>query len=264
VAIPDPVLRQGARLGQVAYRLSDERDLMGPGADFWNGLRRAALPVAEHALGDRVMASVPVDEREKVGRIDADRETVEEHLWDAGFRRNPLSALKTRDGEAEVGSWAYREGTDAPRQLHVALFPAADGPGVDVYAHEEWSAINSDVAIRHYEAEDQRKSLGREAAAEMLPVDDPARPPTATDVPETGRLIEEVWDHDGHDHGVDDPERVAPAPAPEDTGADALFDHLREKLGDDDPDESGRALPGGTDEREDVTDSERAPGRSDG
>jgi hypothetical protein len=75
----------------------------------------------------------------------ADDQTIEEALWDCGFRRNPVAAYKSLpDGRESQGSWVLWH-EEAPhivewgKQLHVTLFYAPDGiPGYELYAHYEY------------------------------------------------------------------------------------------------------------------------------
>ena len=135
--------------------------VFGPQARFWNPLRRALVPVldriADQHLDDRTggaisYAQYELDNSEYVGRVEASVGEFERALYDSGFKRLPLAALKTLPGgRIERGSWARREGLLAERQTHVMLFESPAGEsGIDVYAHAEPSAINPTTAWKHY------------------------------------------------------------------------------------------------------------------
>ncbi|CCQ34318.1 hypothetical protein HTIA_2206 [Halorhabdus tiamatea SARL4B] len=122
-----------------------------------------AKPVAKRA------APRPIQEDEYAGTIDKSLDEIETLLKKRGFIRNLLSRLKTRDGDPEVGSWVYREEPRAEYQLHVMLFPG-EGDTVDVYAHHEYSSVNSDVAYKHFSGQALDPKRGVEMAREKLPI----------------------------------------------------------------------------------------------
>ena len=130
------------------------RRLLGPAADGWEYSRRLVLPLLDRLLRQRApgqhYAAYTVSMDEVVGTIDATPEEVEQLLWDAGFRRMPLAALKTLpDGRTKVGSWAYRDSFLASKQTHVMLFATSEGQTL-VAAHRETNALNPAVAMDHY------------------------------------------------------------------------------------------------------------------
>jgi len=190
---PNAVLRLVAGIGNRFHSTVDSRVAEGPEADYWERVRRGVVGVVG-ALTDGLHLGREIRESEYVGRLDRAPDDAEGLLWTNGFVRNPLSALKTRDGTPEIGSWAHREGPDAERQVHVMLFEGSAG-GVDVYAHEEPSSINPSTAVRHYEGTDQRVDVGVDRVRAMLPVSSPtgatAGPAEGT-VVETGRLLDRL------------------------------------------------------------------------
>lgn len=138
-----------------ALRGPRTRRWLGPPADFWELLRRWALPLVDRLARRRLpgdhYAAYELDKREVVGVIDAPPEAVERELWAAGARRMPLAAFKTLpDGRREVGSWAFRRGLLATHQTHIMLFAAGDGKQTTVAAHAEHNALNPLVADKHY------------------------------------------------------------------------------------------------------------------
>ncbi len=88
-----------------ALRQPRSRRLLGPAADYWEYGRRALLPLLDrllrrHAPGQHY-AAYQLSLDEVVGTIDATPEAVEQLLWDAGFRRMPVAALKDLPGRSE-------------------------------------------------------------------------------------------------------------------------------------------------------------------
>jgi len=168
----------GAVLGLVhAYGLPFERN-RGPSAAWWEAVRRR-LSVA---LGDRFDERAgprPITAGEYAGSLDRSVAETERALWERGFVRNPFARLKIRDGQPVAGSWVNRARPLARSQLHLMLFPAADG-GTDVYAHQELSSVNPWVASAHVDGQGQDLAAGVAAARAQLPLDTadaPADPP---------------------------------------------------------------------------------------
>jgi len=161
-----PAVAAVALLGWYGY-LPDRHK--GARADWWNYGRRLLLPLLNrlarrHGLG---YAGYDLPEEEFVGRVDATVDEVEIGLDDVGFERMPLAALKeTADGRVERGSWAFREGPLADRQLHVMLF-VGDG-GTDIYAHDEYNAFHPRYALRHYRGVGLDAEVGEQRLREML------------------------------------------------------------------------------------------------
>jgi hypothetical protein len=143
--------------------------LKGPRATWWNTLRRLLLPLLDSAARRRGLgyASYEISDREFGGTVDASIGEVEATLWELGFERMPLAALKTTpDGRVEQGSWAYRQGPLADRQLHVMLFEADSG--VDLYVHNEYNAFHPRFALKHYRGVDLKPGVGEERVQKML------------------------------------------------------------------------------------------------
>jgi len=159
-----------------AARGPRERALLGPAADGWELLRGAVLPALDRLLRRRapgkLYAAYTLSLTELVGMIDASPEEVEQMLWEAGFRRMPLAAYKTLPipyaGRGEVGSWAYRDGLLASRQVHVMLFAAGEGRTL-VAAHEEANALNPFTALEHYRGGGYSPSRGQKQVQTLLP-----------------------------------------------------------------------------------------------
>lgn len=145
----------------------------GPLAEYWPRLRAEALPILDDlarwlGLG---YAAYELSPREYAGTLDLQPEAAERLLYQHGFRRNPFAAYKTLpDGRTEVGSWAFRPSLLARRQVHVMLFDR-DGPGTDVYAHTEYSAINPLVAYAHYIGRGYSPAKGQARVHDLLPTD---------------------------------------------------------------------------------------------
>ncbi len=148
------------------------RRLLGPAADFWEFARRLVLPLLDRLLRRHApsqhYAAYQLSLDELVGTIDATPEEVEQLLWDAGFRRMPLAALKDLpDDRVERGSWAYRDSLLADRQLHVMLFATSEGQTL-VAAHQEANALNPAVAMDHYRGRGYDVPAGERAVRERL------------------------------------------------------------------------------------------------
>ena len=167
IAIAAPLVAAVALIAWYGYA---DDNVRGPRASWWNGLRRLTLPLLdrlarEHTIG---YAAYDIPEREFVGTVDVSIGELEVELWALGFERMPLSAWKTTaDGRQERGSWAYRDGPLAKRQLHVMLFDGVDG-GVDVYAHDEYNAFHPRYALKHYRGTDLDAEAGAEQLKEMV------------------------------------------------------------------------------------------------
>lgn len=149
------------------------RRLVGPAADGWETLRSVVLPSLDRLLRRRApgqhYAAYELGAEEVVGLIDAPPEAVEQLLWEAGYRRNPLAALKTLpEGRVERGSWAFRDGLLAREQTHIVLFAGVRDGETLVAAHQEASAINPLVAMEHYRAEGYDVPAGERAVRKRL------------------------------------------------------------------------------------------------
>ena len=140
----------------------------GPQARWWEPLRRG-ISRGLGRLYDERAGPREITAGEYAGRLSMSLEEAERLLWTWGFVRSPLSRLKTRDGDPEVGSWVYRDAPLARRQLHLMLFDGREG--IEVYAHEEPSSVNPFVGAAHFDGAGQRVALGVELARERLPLD---------------------------------------------------------------------------------------------
>lgn len=168
--------RVGAGLGWAATYLPPTRWTMGPRSRHWEPLRRTASRVLGRWFDERAGAR-EITYGEYAGRFEGPLTDLESLLWVRGFRRNPLSRLKTRDGHPEDGSWALRDHALADRQLHLMLF--VDN-GVEVYAHEEASSVNPMLGPDHFDGEPMHVAAGVERARDLLPLvteDAPENPP---------------------------------------------------------------------------------------
>jgi len=145
----------------------------GPESRWWERLRRRASALLGTVVDERA-GPRPITPGEYAGRFDRSLAAAERFLYAEGFVRNPLSRLKTRGGQAERGSWVYRESPLARRQLHVMLFP--DGAGVDVYAHEELSSVNPLASADHLNGTTQNVATGVERARDRLPLETTGAP----------------------------------------------------------------------------------------
>jgi len=223
VRIPDSAFEVAAGIGRAFSTLAgDSRELAGPEAGFWNRVRRAVFPAVDRAAGDSARIVRPAKERRLAGTARTRPEQVEETLWSVGFRRNPMSAVKERDGDLELGSWVLRDGSNPHRQIHAILFPAREGEGVDVYAHEEPSSVHPDEAIDHYCGADVDDELGVTHLRAVLPLERPDR--------------DRVLEPDEHESGVDDP--VCDRTRGDDGRSDEAAERLIDQLGLETPDRS--------------------------
>lgn len=146
--------------------------VLAPEAEYWDSVRYEWVEVVSRLFGRVLHTDRQIRETEFAGTLPMEPDEAERLLWENGFERNPVAAVKTRDGDPEIGSWARRETPTATRQLHVMLFQSKsrDG-GVDVYAHEEFSSLNPRVAVEHYRGIDQQEKLGVELARDTLPLE---------------------------------------------------------------------------------------------
>jgi len=171
------VLTLGAIAGLLITYALPVRWVQGPEGKWWESLRRHCsqrLGQLDEQAGPR-----PITKYEYAGALDHSVEETEQMLWKMGFVRNPFARLKTRSGEPEAGSWAYRESPLAPRQLHLMLFEREDG-GTDVYAHEELSSVHPLCAPDHFRGCGQSVGAGVRRTREWLTLDTtnaPENPP---------------------------------------------------------------------------------------
>ena len=157
------------------------RFTLGPESDWWEEARQTTVPVIHDIVdGFGGYASYPMEDDEYAGTMPMHPEEAERRLASEGFIRNPIAALKTREGadgetEMEVGSWVYREKKTARRQLHVMLFrnPTDGETHTDLYAHEEYSSLNPRVAYEHYTAEDYDPETGIERVTTIFDLEQP-------------------------------------------------------------------------------------------
>jgi hypothetical protein len=131
---------------------------LGPAADWVEVVRSVALPILDRVL-DPVLGGVgaayQITASERVGVLDATPEDVERLLWQAGCRRNVLSATKTLpDGRRQRGAWAYRRPADVGAQMQVDIMLFEHPAGTAVYAHHEYSSslrpFRPSVLLKHY------------------------------------------------------------------------------------------------------------------
>jgi len=153
---------------------------LGPQHDWVEVVRSVALPLLDpviERLAGGVGAAYEIGDRERVGVLDATPEAVERLLWQAGCRRNVLSATKTLpDGRRQQGAWVYRRDADvgARMQVDIMLFEARGGTAV--YAHHEpssslrWLRRDPSVLVDHYRGRGYDPDAGeRILVEEILP-----------------------------------------------------------------------------------------------
>jgi len=169
-AIAAPLVATAALLATAwALQQPRSRALLGPAADGWEYVRRGLWPLLDRLAPGMHYASYELTDRELVGLIDAPSEEVEQLLWEAGFVRQPLAALKTLpDGRKEVGSWAFRDSLLAPTQTHVILFEGILEGETLVAAHQEASPLLPWTALDHYRGRGLDVEAGERAVRERL------------------------------------------------------------------------------------------------
>ncbi|MFC7175218.1 hypothetical protein ACFQL0_21160 [Haloplanus litoreus] len=140
------------------------RRRLGPDADWVEVIRATALPMLDPAI-ERLLGGVgsayEIAPAEYVGLLQASPEEVERMLWQAGCRRNVLSATKTTpDGRRQLGAWVYRNPADVGRQMQVdVLLFAGPNDTTLVAAHHEyssslrWLTEDPSVLVKHYAGE---------------------------------------------------------------------------------------------------------------
>lgn len=165
----------------VAARLYYGESAFSPESRWWGPLRRVVIPLAHQILttidpaGETgIYLTYEITREELVVSVETNYHAILDDLADAGYRPQPLAALKTDwEGRREVASWARYHGPkpfDAapdwlrPRQTHVTLFadvapsvnPTQSGDGEDevsitiVTAHEEANPWRPDLWRVHY------------------------------------------------------------------------------------------------------------------
>ena len=155
----------------------------GPAGRWWEPIRRLLSTLLGRLL-DRRAGPRPITIGEYAGSLDCSVDEAERLLWQWGFIRNPFARVKTLDGVAETGSWAYRDSPLARRQLHLMLFARQDGR-TDVYAHEELSSVNPRHGATHFTGTGQCLATGVRLARERLPLDTTGAPIDPPDGPWT-------------------------------------------------------------------------------
>ena len=179
--------------------------VLGADDDYWPMLRNLVLPVLDK-LGatSGLYAQGEVIQEEFVGVVHMPEDEFEQHLEDAGFYRNPLSAVKrSPNGWKSDGSWARRYGRlrwlsdalrsiDVPiagalgrmlgrflqasgdilarRQTDVTMFTQdrGDTPFIWVFAHDEPNSLNPLTAWRHYLAKSWNAERGVDEVRDVL------------------------------------------------------------------------------------------------
>ncbi len=154
---------------------------LGPRSRWWEGLRRWLSRHLGSVFDDRV-GPRPITAHEYAGSLQMSLAEAEQLLGNRGFRRNPFARLKTRNEEAEVGSWVFRSSPLSRRQLHLMLF-TGDESGVDVYAHTEHSSVNPLVAADHVTGSAQNIAAGVDQARDRLPLEQTRATPEPPDGP---------------------------------------------------------------------------------
>jgi hypothetical protein len=113
---------------------------LGPDADWVEVVRAVCLPlldpVVERLVGG-VGAAYEISDHEVVYVVD-DVEAFEHRLWQAGYRRNVMSALKTLpDGTDQASAWVLRDPAIVGERMQVDVQVFDDGR---VAAHHEPSS----------------------------------------------------------------------------------------------------------------------------
>ena len=114
-------------------------------------------------------------QKEYVGAVKENEETVESELVDLGFVRNPIACYKSlQDGRESEGSWVLLPERDDhgvlerdDQQLHVTLFQRKAGaPGRALYAHREFDWRDRPMA--HLRGKALSRQDGRSMTRELL------------------------------------------------------------------------------------------------
>lgn len=152
---------------------------LGPDDDWWSPVRHAVFPAIGRLLG-RAFGGYATGVQQLnryAGTAHASPDAIERILARAGADRGPLAAAKAHpDGRETVSSWHHREVRQptlrrlldvleqlplagrvlrtlesllALRQDHVRLYATEHG-NTDVFADEEWNALNPLTAYWHY------------------------------------------------------------------------------------------------------------------
>lgn len=140
---------------------------LGKDDDWWNPMRRVIWPILDK-LFEKLFggyAAYDVVKRSRVGRYDMTADELEAELYELGYYKNPIAALKRRPWRNDVAKrslakreidWFEREWMNklvpdifATWQVHVTIFENADGTAV-AFAHREHSSINPLTLHTHY------------------------------------------------------------------------------------------------------------------
>lgn len=151
---------------------------LGPDSDWVEVARAVFLPVLDPVI-ERVVGGVgstyELSERELVGVIDAGPEGVETLLWEAGCRRNVLSASKTLpDGRRQIGAWVIRDPAVVGTKMQVDIMLFEAETGTLVAAHREFSSAlrwlfeDPEVLVDHYEGTTYDPEAGERLVREAI------------------------------------------------------------------------------------------------
>ncbi|WP_372611579.1 hypothetical protein [Halomonas sp.] len=126
------------------YELDETDDWVEEFRRDWYPRFHDPLTTIGEVLGIGLYSQGKVGYDQYVAELDEEEDTIELELDDVGFRRNPISALKSLpDGRLSEGSWVllHRDAPDLVEhgmQLHVTLFQRdRGGTGRALYAHYE-------------------------------------------------------------------------------------------------------------------------------
>ena len=125
-------------------------------------IRQAVGPWVDRAARALGQPEYRIRHAEYAGTVHCPMDEFVSTLRAGGFSWGPISWYHQPPvGRAPDGSWTYRDGPLADRQLHVVLY-AREAERIDAYAHDEYNWMRHPV--KHLKQVDIRRSKG---AAEM-------------------------------------------------------------------------------------------------
>lgn len=109
---------------------------LGPDDQWVENGRKIVWHAAQNVLGDTYTFVREKGRADYVTTVNAQPQRVVRALYNAGYQRNLLSTVKTRDGDTAHSSWVL-DTEDTEWQQDVFIWENDDDGTTDVYSHKE-------------------------------------------------------------------------------------------------------------------------------